>query len=403
STNRTPREFTEGTPGQELLVELELKLMADVGLVGFPNAGKSTLISSISKARPKVADYPFTTLAPHLGVVYADDYDSFVVADIPGIIEGAHEGAGLGHRFLRHIERTAFLLLLVDCTSESDEVLRQYRVLLKELSLHQAALMEKPRAVALTKTDASPGEAHLRSLVAALEKQGESVFAISAVARKGLEPLLRHLSKKVKARREQERASQMPAQKGSPERLIPLREHPVPEPSDKPPEAQKSKAKQSGAKQPVAKQPAAQTTRARPVAARAGAGKGKKVAAKRVAAKQSATKKSVAKPRGAQTTRARPVAARAGAGKGKKFAAKRVAAKQSATKKSVAKPRAAQTTRAKPVAARAGAGKGKKIAAKRVAAKQSTTKKSVAKPRGAQTTRAKPSAVKKRVGGRGPA
>ncbi|MDH5751952.1 MAG: GTPase ObgE [Deltaproteobacteria bacterium] len=203
STNRTPEECTPGEPGEEKWVELELKLMADVGLVGFPNAGKSTLISRISKARPKIADYPFTTLTPQLGVVRATGYETFVVADIPGIIKGAHEGHGLGHRFLRHIERTAMLLLLLDCAQEPDEVVLQYETLLDELGLHEAALLEKRRLVAITKTDASPDPEHLKDLVQRLEKRGEQVFPISAVAGRGLDELIAVLGREVKRLREE--------------------------------------------------------------------------------------------------------------------------------------------------------------------------------------------------------
>jgi GTPase len=202
STNRVPMEAEPGGKGPGLWVILELKLMADVGLVGFPNAGKSTLISAISKARPKIADYPFTTLVPNLGVVRTAGFESFVVADIPGIIEGAHLGAGLGHRFLKHIERTAMLLLMVPAAGleETDPVL-QYRVLLEELRTFSPGLADKPRAVALTKTDLLPPE-DARTLVEALRKaSGTDVFPISAVTGDGLPPLVQHLAREVFARR----------------------------------------------------------------------------------------------------------------------------------------------------------------------------------------------------------
>ncbi len=175
STNRVPMESEPGETGAGLWVLLELKLMADVGLVGFPNAGKSTLITRVSNARPKIADYPFTTLVPNLGVVKTQGFESFVIADIPGILEGAHEGVGLGHRFLKHIERTAMLLLMVtasgpeaemgategadgeDPTAAADPV-TQYRVLLEELRQFSPGLLDKTRAVALTKTDLVPPE-----------------------------------------------------------------------------------------------------------------------------------------------------------------------------------------------------------------------------------------------------
>ncbi|KAF0141949.1 MAG: GTPase ObgE [Stygiobacter sp.] len=150
-TKQTPRYAENGKPGEEKTVVLELKLIADVGLVGFPNAGKSTLISVISEAKPKIADYPFTTLEPNLGIVRYKDYRSFTVADIPGIIEGAHEGKGLGLKFLRHIERTKILLIMIDVTSE--EYQKDYKTLLKELNSYSEILSEKKKILAFTKAD----------------------------------------------------------------------------------------------------------------------------------------------------------------------------------------------------------------------------------------------------------
>jgi GTPase len=204
STNRVPMESEPGEPGVGLWVRLELKLMADVGLVGFPNAGKSTFIAAVSKARPKIADYPFTTLVPNLGVVRTAGYDSFVIADIPGIIEGAHLGAGLGHRFLKHIERTALLLLMVPAAGVEGEAVdpaAQYGVLLDELRQFSPELMDKPRAVALTKTDlVLPDEA--RTLAEALRTaSGADVFPISAVTGDGVPALVQHLARHVLARR----------------------------------------------------------------------------------------------------------------------------------------------------------------------------------------------------------
>lgn len=156
-TNQAPRTAEKGKPGEERTIIIELKLIADVGLVGFPNAGKSTLISKISSAKPKIADYPFTTLVPNLGIVKYKDYDSFVVADIPGIIEGASSGKGLGIQFLRHIERTRLLLFLIDTTKFSGQeknFLKEYKTLLKELENYEADLLDKPRILCFTKTDA---------------------------------------------------------------------------------------------------------------------------------------------------------------------------------------------------------------------------------------------------------
>lgn len=203
SRNRAPDYHQPGEAGVEMWVRLELKLMADVGLVGFPNAGKSTLISAVSKATPKIADYPFTTLVPQLGVVKHEDFDPFVIADIPGIIEGAHEGRGLGDRFLRHIERTAILLVLLDASGFSENPpLEEYRMLLKELELYSPPLLDKPRAVALTKLDSVTAESELEEVREELEEQGEAVFAVSAVARSGLGSLLRFLAQAVQQERE---------------------------------------------------------------------------------------------------------------------------------------------------------------------------------------------------------
>jgi len=212
STNRVPMEAEPGEPGPGLWVLLELKLMADVGLVGFPNAGKSTLISRISKARPKIADYPFTTLVPNLGVVRTAGFESFVVADIPGIIEGAHSGAGLGHRFLKHIERTAMLLLLVPAEGSHEaagvdgvDPVAQYRILLDELGQFSPGLLDKTRAVALTKIDLVPAREAQRLAEKLRQASGAPVFPISAVTGNGIPELIRHLAQQVFARRATER------------------------------------------------------------------------------------------------------------------------------------------------------------------------------------------------------
>ena len=183
--NRTPREAEPGTPPQERWLRLELKLIADVGLVGLPNAGKSTLLSRMSKAHPKVADYPFTTLKPQLGIVELPGHRRFVMADIPGLIEGAHEGAGLGDAFLRHIERTQTILHLVDCGSDLCPMapLEAYRAIRKELHNYDAALEEKSELVIATKIDLTGAAEAAAELAQAI---GKPVLAISAVTGAGL-------------------------------------------------------------------------------------------------------------------------------------------------------------------------------------------------------------------------
>ena len=197
ATNQAPRYAQPGEPGEEREVTLELKLLADVGLVGFPNAGKSTLISTLSAAKPKVADYPFTTLEPNLGMVYVGDYRSFVMADIPGIIEGASEGRGLGIRFLKHIERNAVLLFVIPV---DDDPAAQYRVLLDELDAFNPELLDKPRIVALSKTDLLPPDmldAFVEDARSAFP-EGVDVLPVSAVAQHGLDVLKETLWRRVK-------------------------------------------------------------------------------------------------------------------------------------------------------------------------------------------------------------
>mgnify|MGYP006427604209 CR=1 FL=1 len=192
SVNQTPRQFTEGSAGEARELHLELKVLADVGLLGFPNAGKSTLISSVSKARPRIADYPFTTLHANLGVVALEPGRSFVIADIPGIIEGAAEGAGLGHRFLKHVQRTGLLLHLVEIQPiDGSDPAEQVRALERELERFDPRLMTRPRWLVITKTDQLAEDQVDRTARTIIDELGwdQTWFAISAVSGAGLRKL----------------------------------------------------------------------------------------------------------------------------------------------------------------------------------------------------------------------
>jgi GTP-binding protein len=203
STNRSPRQKTPGWPGEGKKLKLELRVLADVGLLGMPNAGKSTLIAAISNARPKIADYPFTTLQPNLGVVRVGLEQSFVVADVPGLIEGASEGAGLGHQFLRHLQRTRLLLHMVDAApfDEGVDPVAQARAIAAELKKYDPALHAKPRWLVFNKLDMVPQderEARVKDYVRRLRWKGP-VFSISALAREGLQPLVERIYTHVSA------------------------------------------------------------------------------------------------------------------------------------------------------------------------------------------------------------
>ncbi len=198
STNRAPRYHQTGSKGEELDLQLELKLLADVGLVGFPNAGKSTFISTVSAARPKIADYPFTTLEPHLGVVDLGDFRTFVIADIPGLIEGAHTGAGLGDRFLRHIERTKLLLHLVDVSSVSGrDAISDYETVNHELASYNQDLATRPQFVVATKLDALDEPERLESLKQRAIADNKPFFAISSATNEGVRELVNAMAAKL--------------------------------------------------------------------------------------------------------------------------------------------------------------------------------------------------------------
>ena len=210
-TRRAPKFHYQGRPGQERELQLELKLIADVGLVGFPNAGKSTFISVISAAKPKIADYPFTTLEPNLGVVDMGDYKTFVVADIPGLIEGASEGAGLGDRFLRHVERTKLILHLVDVSSFSGrDPVEDYAVINRELTAYNEELGRRPQIVVATKIDSLDEPDRLERLKSEARRDGKPFFAISSVAGTGVQELVYEVSRLI-TRQEPEDHAESPA------------------------------------------------------------------------------------------------------------------------------------------------------------------------------------------------
>jgi len=209
STNQAPRRADPGGTGESRGLRLELKLLADVGLIGFPNVGKSTLIARISAAHPKIANYPFTTLEPNLGVVAIDEYRSFLVADIPGLIEGAHKGQGLGTKFLRHIERTSLLCHLIDISDFSGrEPIEDFKVILGELEKFSSTLAKKPMVVAASKIDASQTPERETELKTFCIDRGIDFFSISAVTGEGIDTLKHHLGAHVKIQR-----------RGVPERL----------------------------------------------------------------------------------------------------------------------------------------------------------------------------------------
>ena len=202
STNRAPRHTQPGMPGEERTLRLELKLLADVGLVGLPNAGKSTLISSVSAARPKIADYPFTTLVPNLGVVRYGGYKTFVMADIPGLIAGASEGHGLGTRFLRHVERTDLFLHLVDLSPlQEGDPLENFAMINRELTRHKPELLEKPQIVVLTKMDITEVRERAAEVLPAFTALGYPVFTLSAVTGAGVAELIIAIGRELENRR----------------------------------------------------------------------------------------------------------------------------------------------------------------------------------------------------------
>ena len=209
SINRAPKQATPGEPGQYRSLELELQVLADVGLLGMPNAGKSTFITAVSNARPKIADYPFTTLHPHLGVVRVGPEQSFVLADVPGLIEGAAEGAGLGHLFLRHLSRTKILLHMIDAApfNEETDPVQEAKALVLELEKYDPALAAKPRWIVLNKIDLveeADRDALIERYRSELAANGEPIFVISAATRQGCEELVKALAQRIDDDRREE-------------------------------------------------------------------------------------------------------------------------------------------------------------------------------------------------------
>ena len=298
STRQTPRFAQEGTKGEERTLTLELKLLADVGLLGFPNAGKSTLVSRVSRARPKIADYPFTTLVPNLGMVQYKDSLSFVVADIPGLIEGASEGVGLGHQFLRHVERCKVLIHLIDLGAEGEgrDPVGDFEILNRELEKYSAELAKKPQVVAPNKVDLTEARERLEVFTAAMRKRGIAVFPVSTATGEGIQALLDVTAEVLFT--------------GRTDKLHV-------EPPEKP-----------ARKAPAAKAPAAKAPARKVAAKQAPASKGpaRKAAVKKAAVKKAAVKKAVAKKVPAKKAAAKKAAA-------KKTAVKKAAARKAVTKK----------------------------------------------------------------------
>ena len=394
--NRAPRQKTPGWPGEKRNLKLELKVLADVGLLGLPNAGKSTLITAISNARPKIADYPFTTLHPNLGVVRVGPEKSFVVADIPGLIEGASEGAGLGHLFLRHLQRTRVLLHVVDLAPFDDvDPVKQARAIVNELKIYDEELYNKPRWLVLNKLDMIPEEERVAKVVDFVRRYGWKgpVFQISALTREGCEKLVQTIYQHVASMQEHhvETDVRFDLEDSLPMATDLLARAGVAYDDDiealvKPRGAKaKVAAKKVVAKKAPAKKAAAKKAAVKKVAAQ------KVVAKKAVAVKKTAVKQAVPKPVAAKKVAAKKVAAQKVAAK--KAAVKQAAVKKVAAKKVAAKKIAVKKAAPKQVAAKAPAAK--KAAAKTVAVKKAVAPKTAAKKAPAKKVAAKKAAVKK--------
>ncbi|WP_338869637.1 GTPase ObgE [Myxococcus stipitatus] len=386
STRQTPRFAQDGTKGEEHTLRLELKLLADVGLLGFPNAGKSTFISRVSRARPKIADYPFTTLVPNLGMVQYKDNLSFVMADIPGIIEGASEGVGLGHQFLRHVERCKVLIHLIDMGAEGEgrSPLHDFDVLNQELAKYSDDLAGRPQVVAANKQDLPDAQARLGEFTEALRERGIRVYPVSCATGEGMQALLDSVAEVLFT--------------GRTDKL-----HVEPPPRAKKAGAGKSVAKQAIAavKASVAKGAAAKSTVTKGAAKKAAGAKGaaskstvtkgaakKAAGAKVTASKSTVTKGAAKKAAGAKGAAAKPASTK---GAAKKAAGAKVTAKKASTKmrggskSPVVKQSAKKGAATKPSAAKGAANKAtsaKKPATKGPAKKSVPAKKSAARKSG---------------------
>ncbi len=288
STRQTPRFAQDGTPGEQRMLRLELKLLADVGLLGFPNAGKSTLISRVSRARPKIANYPFTTLVPNLGMVQYKDGLSFVMADIPGLIEGASEGVGLGLQFLRHVERCKVLVHLLDMSAEGEgrEPLRDFDVLNAELKKYSAELAHKPQVVAANKLDLPEAQARLEPLTKALRKRGLSVFPISCATGAGMQQLMDAVAEVLFTGRTDKLHVEPPPKPAQVEKKAPAKKVVVKAAVKK--VVAKAPAKKAAAKKAPAKKAVVKKVAAKRPAKKAAA---KKAPAKKATAKKAASKR----------------------------------------------------------------------------------------------------------------
>ena len=406
STNRAPRKKTVGWPGEAYKLKLELRVLADVGLLGMPNAGKSTLIAAISNARPKIADYPFTTLHPNLGVVRVGPEKSFVVADIPGLIEGASEGAGLGHLFLRHLQRTRVLLHVIDLAPFDDtDPVKQARAIVNELKIYDEELYNKPRWLVLNKLDMVPEAERVTRVLEFVRRYGWKgpVFQISALTRQGCEQLVQTIYKHVASMQEHHEeadirfdveaslpmAADLMARAGLQydddlTSLVKPKQAAARKTAAKKAPAKKAAAKKVPAKKVAAKKAAVKTAATTKVAAP------KTVSAKPAAVKKVAAKKPVVKA--AVKTAAKPVAKKAAV---KPVAAKKAAAVKTVAEKKTAAPKAAPAKKASVKTAVVKKAPAKKAAATQVAVKTAAVKKAAATKAPAPKASAKKVAVKK--------